>query len=97
MVQGSLSQEPRTKASCRVIIWVLEKVSLRLGRVTPASGKWGPREVGRLWEMLFSSECLGQWHCAKSDLALAQPRPNSPPPFLSWAHTFHLEYSILPP
>lgn len=97
MVQGSLSQEPRTKASCRVISWVLEKVSLRLGRVKPASGKWRPREVDHLWEMLSSSECLGQWHCAASDLALARPGPNSLPPFLSWAHTVHLEYSTLPP
>lgn len=73
VVQGSLSQEPRTKATCRVSTQVLEKVCLKLGRLKPASGKEGPREVGSSLEKgsVLRRRVPRHWHPAESELALA--------------------------
>ena len=82
MVQGSLSQEPRTTATCEGSAQVLEKVSLVLGRLKPASGGEGSREVGLSPGVLSLPTSPRQWHPAERDLALAPAQAQPPHPLI---------------
>ena len=82
VVQGSLSQESRTTATCEGSAQVLEKVSLILGRLKPASRGEGTREVGLSPGVLSLPTSPRQWHPAERDLALAPAQAQLPHPLI---------------